>query len=64
MNTLSLVISVYNEEEVLNEFWNELRVHLLKLALYRSTVIFINDGSKDKVKKLSTELLNKIQVKL
>jgi glycosyltransferase involved in cell wall biosynthesis len=56
MNTLSLVISVYNEEEVLNEFWNELRVHLLKLALYRSTVIFINDGSKDK----SQEIIDRI----
>lgn len=43
---LSVVVSVYNEEEVLNIFWSELEKNLLSLHLSYE-VIFVNDGSTD-----------------
>lgn len=44
---LSLVISVYNEESVLNMFWNGLEHRLIELNILYE-VIFVNDGSNDR----------------
>jgi glycosyltransferase involved in cell wall biosynthesis len=46
INTLTVVVSVYNEEEVLEIFWSDLEESLKRLGL-QYEVIFVNDGSTD-----------------
>lgn len=43
---LSVVVSVYNEEEALPNFWKVLKAELEQLT-WRYEVIFVNDGSMD-----------------
>jgi dolichol-phosphate mannosyltransferase len=45
--TLSLVLPIYNEEEVIPELHKQLQEFLAKLGL-PSEVLFVDDGSKDK----------------
>jgi dolichol-phosphate mannosyltransferase len=53
--TLSLVLPIYNEEEVIPELHRQLQEFLAKLAL-PAEVVFVNDGSRDR----SMELLRGI----
>jgi dolichol-phosphate mannosyltransferase len=46
ISTLTVVVSVYNEEEVLEIFWGELEEYLKRLDV-QYEVIFVNDGSTD-----------------
>ena len=55
MKYLSVVISVYNEEEALLPFYNELSKVLLEIEK-EAEIIFVNDGSQDK----SFEILKSI----
>jgi len=55
--TLSLVLPIYNEEEVIPELHKRLQEFLTKLAL-PAEVLFVNDGSRDR----SMELLREIAV--
>jgi dolichol-phosphate mannosyltransferase len=48
MPGLSIVISVYNEEEALEKFWADLKQELGKIEGVRPEVIFVNDGSTDR----------------
>lgn len=48
---LSIVVSVYNEEAVLNQFMEETARELEKLD-WEYEVIYVNDGSKDNSEKL------------
>ena len=43
---LSIIVSVFNEEQVLNLFYSEL-VEMLKIGAYNYEIIFVNDGSTD-----------------
>ena len=53
--TLSIVVSVYNEEDVLEKFKSRIEEELKKIQeKWNYEVLFINDGSKDK----SGEILN------
>lgn len=52
LKELSIVISVYNEADVLDLFWNELKQNLAVLNICHE-VLFINDGSTDR----SSEIL-------
>jgi len=46
---LSIIVSVYNEEEVLSDFWKEIKTRITSdLQDYDCQVVFVNDGSKDK----------------
>ena len=45
--SVSIVVSVYNEEKVLDEFWKELKIVINGQDEYDWQVIFVNDGSKD-----------------
>jgi dolichol-phosphate mannosyltransferase len=49
--TLSLVLPIYNEEDVIPELHRSLQEFLLKLAL-DAEVIFVNDGSRDRSMEL------------
>jgi dolichol-phosphate mannosyltransferase len=53
--TLSLVLPIYNEEEVIPELHRQLQEFLARLAL-DAEVVFVNDGSRDR----SMELLRSI----
>ena len=48
MNKISIVIPLYNEEEVLNECYTRIKVVCNSLDNYEHEIIFVNDGSKDK----------------
>lgn len=48
MNTLSVIAPCYNEEAVIQEFYNRTKEVLYSLKDIDSYIIFINDGSKDK----------------
>jgi dolichol-phosphate mannosyltransferase len=53
--TLSLVLPIYNEEEVIPELHKRLEDFLTKLGL-PSEVVFVNDGSRDRSMELLREL--------
>ena len=48
MKKLSIVIPLYNEEDVLNECYNRINVVCNSITNYEHEIIFVNDGSKDK----------------
>ncbi len=47
MKTISVVIPVYNENEVINSSYNIIKEVLEKLTQYDYEIIFVNDGSTD-----------------
>lgn len=55
VHMLSVVVSVYNEEESLEVFWNETEKHLRALDV-KYEVIFVNDGSNDGSRKILHDL--------
>ena len=56
--TLSLVLPIYNEEEVIPELHTKLQEFLVELGL-DCEIVFVNDGSKDR----SMDMLRKIATK-
>lgn len=60
---LSIVVSVYNEESILNDFWALLEAETKKLK-YRLEVIFVNDGSADRSKEILEVLAKNSIVKV
>lgn len=56
---LSVVVPVYNEEEVLNEFHNLLLTHVQKASSDSYEIIYVNDGSKDNTLNLLTKIAKK-----
>ena len=52
MKTISVIVPCFNEEAVLNIFYQELIKHLKLLNQYRYEVIFINDGSQDNTQNI------------
>lgn len=59
MLTLSVIVPCYNEEEVIQEFYERTHAVLSKLQDTHSKIIFINDGSKDKTPYLLNQLAEK-----
>jgi dolichol-phosphate mannosyltransferase len=55
INLLTIVVSVYNEEEVLEIFWADLENHLINLGI-NYEVIFVNDGSNDRSKDILLDM--------
>lgn len=56
MNKVSLVIPMYNEQEIVQECYKRIKNVVIKLNNYEYEIIFINDGSKDK----TLQILEKI----
>ncbi|HEY1955862.1 MAG TPA: glycosyltransferase family 2 protein [Polyangiaceae bacterium] len=56
--TISLVLPVFNEEEVIPELHDRLQIFLKDLAL-EAEVVFVDDGSRDKTFALLDELAKK-----
>ena len=55
INMLTLVVSVYNEEDALLDFWKEVSSVAQSLAC-EVEIIFVNDGSVDNSRKIIDEL--------
>lgn len=55
MTKISYIISVYNEEDVLPLFWEELSEQIGRFVQYEFEVIWVNDGSSDQSQKLIGE---------
>ena len=56
MKRITLVIPVFNEEEVVFECYNRIAKVCTSIENYEYEIIFVNDGSKDK----TMEILEKI----
>ena len=57
METISIVIPCYNEEENIMSFYNEIKNTLEQLkSRYTYELIFINDGSEDKTEEIIKKL--------
>lgn len=56
MKLLSVVVPCFNEEEVINIFFEELRATLNTIN-YNTEIIFIDDGSSDKTLQMIEELV-------
>jgi len=57
INTVGIVVSVYNEEDVIEIFFNKLIDILLKEKVYNFEIIFVDDGSIDKSKNIINRLI-------
>ena len=59
METVSIVVPCYNEEENIDNFYNEIKKVVEKIKhRYLYELIFINDGSKDNTEKIIKKLRN------
>ncbi len=66
--TLSIVVSVFNEHEVLVDFWKHLKKTIeVDLLQYDCQVVFVNDGSIDSSQSIISEIIkendNRIRIK-
>ncbi|MBU4078337.1 glycosyltransferase, partial [Patescibacteria group bacterium] len=52
----SVVVPVFNEQEVIEEFYKRLASVMAKLGEYE--IIFVNDGSKDRSLQIIKQLQN------
>lgn len=59
METVSIVVPCYNEEENIDNFYNEIKEVVEKIKhRYLYELIFINDGSRDNTEKIIKKLRN------
>lgn len=56
IDKISIIVSVFNEEEVLPLFWKELSRQLLTMDAGAFEIIWVNDGSDDTSQKVLDEL--------
>ena len=65
METLSVIVPCYNEEEVITESYSRLKKVLDGISSYQTEIIFINDGSKDRTAQMLSDIAaNDKQVKV
>ena len=55
MRTLTVIAPVYNEEEVILDFYRELKRELEKLSGYRTTILFSVGRGTDKTLEILKE---------
>jgi dolichol-phosphate mannosyltransferase len=56
METLSVIVPCYNEEEVITESYSRLKKVLDGISSYQTEIIFINDGSKDRTAEMLSDI--------
>lgn len=59
MKKISIVIPTYNEEESLDILYERISSVVNKIENYEFEILFINDGSKDKTRKILKHLREK-----
>ncbi len=57
LSSINIIVSVYNEEEGLYDFWIQLNKTLCDLSTINAQVIWVNDGSKDKSQQVIEKIL-------
>ncbi len=62
--SLALVVSVYNEEKVIEEFYKTTQEFLSKLNSYDSQLIFVNDGSRDNSQAIIDKIIKQNETSL
>jgi len=60
--TISIVVSVYNEEDIISMFFNKITDILSKVNKNYFEIIFINDGSIDKSQDIINLLIDKAEL--
>lgn len=58
VNKISIVVSVYNEEAVIDAFYRELNWQIERIANANFEIIFVNDGSHDSTPARLNEIFN------
>lgn len=58
MKKISIIIPCYNEEDVIADFYREIKEILATIEKYNYELIFVNDGSKDR----SLSILKQIKI--
>ena len=61
MKKITILVPVYNEEEVLEIFYKEITKVINSIKNYRFEILFINDGSKDNTLNLIKNIQKKIK---
>lgn len=56
---ICILVAAYNEEEVLNDFYNEVTNVVDRIKDYDFEILFVNDGSKDRTLEIMKELRQK-----
>ena len=56
MKKIRIILPVYNEEESILEFFNELKLNLLKIKNYNFDLLFVVDKSTDNTEKIIHEI--------
>ena len=59
MKKISIIVPMYNEQEVINECFARLEKVLTNLPEYEYEILFVNDGSRDKTLEILTEIADK-----
>lgn len=54
---VSVVVSVFNEEKVIGEFWKILKNELVHLPHVTATIIWVNDGSRDQSRAIIENII-------
>lgn len=57
--TISILVPCYNEEAVLNKFYERISEVVANITNYEFEFVFVNDGSKDKTLHIMRELRDK-----
>jgi len=55
---VSIIVSLYNEEAVLNHFWEALHTVISPIKNIEPTVVFVNDGSTDKSQAIVQQIID------
>ena len=58
MKKLSIVVPLYNEEEVIMECYNRISIVCNSIENYEYEIIFVNDGSKDNTMEILEKITN------
>ena len=56
---ISILVPCYNEEAVLNKFYERISEVVANITNYEFEFVFVNDGSKDKTLHIMRELRDK-----
>ena len=59
INNISIILPVYNEEEVIKKFYNSLLDQIKKIDGYKFRILFVVDKSKDNTEVIIRHLIMK-----
>jgi len=63
LKTISIVVSIYNEEAAISNFFDKTTSILSSKNQYSFEIIFVNDGSTDKSQEIINSIISKSEFK-